>query len=146
VRLDTRPVKSPTAVPATPPADSALLPSRQLLVIELVIVLARHWEGDLILGKGGTSTIGTVVERASRFVLLVHLAGRRTALDFQHALVPVIGSLPDQPPRGGPAGRDRQCLPWFLSRRSGEARVRGAPLGASWFRLTKHLQSRSCQG
>lgn len=55
-----------------------------------------HWEGDLILGQAGGSAIGTLVERASRFVMLVHLPGRRTALDFQEALVPVIASLPDQ--------------------------------------------------
>ena len=55
-----------------------------------------HWEGDLILGKGGTSAIGTLVERTSRFVLLVHLPGRRTAEEFAAALVPVIATLPDQ--------------------------------------------------
>lgn len=55
-----------------------------------------HWEGDLILGKAGGSAIGTLVERASRFVLLVHLPRRRTAEDFAEALIPVLQTLPDQ--------------------------------------------------
>jgi IS30 family transposase len=55
-----------------------------------------HWEGDLILGKAGGSAIGTLVERASRFVLLVHLPKRRTAEDFAEALIPVLRTLPDQ--------------------------------------------------
>lgn len=55
-----------------------------------------HWEGDLILGTRGGSAIGTLVERASRFVMLVHLPQRRTAEDFADALIPVLQTLPDQ--------------------------------------------------
>lgn len=35
-----------------------------------------HWEGDLILGKDRASAIGTIVERSTRAVILVHLKAR----------------------------------------------------------------------
>ena len=38
-----------------------------------------HWEGDLIMGKERQSAIGTLNERSSRTVLLVHLKGRDAA-------------------------------------------------------------------
>lgn len=38
-----------------------------------------HWEGDLILGKGGKSQIAALVERATRFVVLQRIPYDRTA-------------------------------------------------------------------
>ena len=56
-----------------------------------------HWEGDLILGGTGTgSAIGTLVERATRFVLLLHLPDGHGALAVQNAMIDKITELPEQ--------------------------------------------------
>lgn len=53
-----------------------------------------HWEGDLIIGKGGRSAIGTLVERASRFLVLLHLPHGRTAELVRDALTRQLAKLP----------------------------------------------------
>ncbi len=53
-----------------------------------------HWEGDLIIGKGNRSAIGTLVERSSRYVMLVHLPNGRTAEAVRFALTRQIRRLP----------------------------------------------------
>jgi transposase, IS30 family len=54
-----------------------------------------HWEGDLILGSTASgSAIGTVVERMTRFVLLLHLPDDHGALALQDAIVAKMAQLP----------------------------------------------------
>ena len=53
-----------------------------------------HWEGDLIIGKAGRSAIGVLVERSSRYVVLLHLPHGRTAEDVRAALTRQISKLP----------------------------------------------------
>ena len=56
-----------------------------------------HWEGDLIMGSVETNTaVGTLVERATGFVMLLHLPDGHGALAVQEALVAKMATLPEQ--------------------------------------------------
>lgn len=54
-----------------------------------------HWEGDLIIGRRGLSAVGTLVERASRFVMLLHLPHGHSAEQVREALARKILTLPE---------------------------------------------------
>ena len=55
-----------------------------------------HWEGDLLVGRDNKSAIGTLVERRTRYVLLVALPGGRSAEHVRAALAAQVRTLPDQ--------------------------------------------------
>jgi transposase, IS30 family len=53
-----------------------------------------HWEGDLIIGRGCKSAVGTLVERTSRYVMLLHLPEGRDAHRVEQAMRQAITALP----------------------------------------------------
>lgn len=54
-----------------------------------------HWEGDLIMGKNSKSAIGTLVERTTRFVMLLHLPEGHSPAQVERAMVAATHKLPD---------------------------------------------------
>jgi len=59
--------------------------------------LPGHWEGDLIVGKDGKSCIGTIVERTTGFLILIHVpAGANRVEAVRDGLIRKMGALPDE--------------------------------------------------
>ena len=54
-----------------------------------------HWEGDLIVGSNCRSAIATLVERQTRYVMLVHLPDDHSATAVRDGLLATIKTLPD---------------------------------------------------
>ena len=55
-----------------------------------------HWEGDLILGStASNSAIGTLVERTTGFVVLLHLPEDRTAATLADAMSAKVPEIPE---------------------------------------------------
>jgi IS30 family transposase len=54
-----------------------------------------HWEGDLVSGAANQSAIATLVERTTRYVMLIALPQGRSAPAVAAALTTAIGRLPD---------------------------------------------------
>jgi len=53
-----------------------------------------HWEGDLITGAANKSAIGTLVERSTRFTLLLHLPADHRAETVRDQIAAQIRTLP----------------------------------------------------
>lgn len=53
-----------------------------------------HWEGDLIIGTEGGSAIGTLVERKTRFTILLHLPNGHSADEVADAMIREMKTFP----------------------------------------------------
>jgi transposase, IS30 family len=71
-----------------------------------------HGEGDLITGASNRSAIGTLVDRASRYTILLYLPGRHTAEAVRDALIAAFCQLPP---------RLRRSLAWGPGQGNGTA-------------------------
>nr|WP_086008090.1 IS30 family transposase [Nocardia concava] len=80
--------------PRTKFADMVMISERPAEVADRAV--PGHWEGDLIIGAGQGSQIGTLVERASGFVMLLHLPTGRDANTLAQAMIEKMATLPTQ--------------------------------------------------
>ncbi|CCI51465.1 IS30 family transposase [Nostocoides jenkinsii] len=54
-----------------------------------------HWEGDLIIGKNGASAAATMVERMSRYTVIVALHHGKSSDDLAEVLIEHVNALPE---------------------------------------------------
>ncbi len=91
-----------------------------------------HWERDLVIGKGGKPAVATLVERTSRFLILVPLTGR-DPLTVSDAVISAVGPLPPTIKRsptwdcGAGNGSAQKC---YGHRAAGDPRSPALTMGA----------------
>jgi len=56
--------------------------------------VAGHWEGDLILGKHKRSALGTLVERTTRYLILVPLGNKKDAVTVRQEFAKAFQTVP----------------------------------------------------
>ena len=71
-----------------------------------------HWEGDLILGTANGSAVGTLVERSTRFTILLHLPGRHDAESVAQAMIREMSRLPEHLRRSITWDRGSELAAW----------------------------------
>ncbi|WP_107706354.1 IS30 family transposase [Nocardioides allogilvus] len=83
-----------TRNPASPYKEAFKISERPAEVADRAV--PGHWEGDLIMGGTASgSAIGTLVERSTRFTILLHLPGRHDSNAVAEAMIREMGKLPE---------------------------------------------------
>lgn len=96
VHLRTRRVKRrpQRRVAVGPPRIRDMVPIRLRPAEVTARAVLGHWEGDLVVGRRGLSHVGTLVERSTRYLVVLHLpngAGTDSVID---ALSAAVADLP----------------------------------------------------
>jgi transposase, IS30 family len=89
-----RPRRASTALPDGKIPGMVMISERPAEVADRAV--PGHWEGDLIVGASHGSVIGTLVERSTRYVMLLHLPDGGNATAVRDALITTLGTLPTQ--------------------------------------------------
>lgn len=75
-----------------------------------------HWEGDLIIGAKGRSAVGTLVERSTRYTLLLYLPkGTDLSVWSEGELDVIAGELNDRPRKTLDWDTPRECFGVLLA-------------------------------
>jgi len=72
--------------------DKVMIADRPAEVADRAV--AGDWEGDLITGVENRSAIGTLVERVTRFTVLLHLPNSHGAAEVRDAIIAAMTDLP----------------------------------------------------
>ncbi len=114
-------------------AEPNKIKSMRRLALRPASVLDRvepgHWEGDLIIGKKMTAAIATLVERTSRYLILVHLPCGYKAPQLRDALIEQYGLI---------APELRKTLTWDQGREMAAHEQTEAALGTKIYFCEPH--------
>lgn len=94
-----------------------------------------HWEGDLLIGRNRQSALGSLVERTTRFVILVPLRDK-TAEEVRKAFAREMKSLPTQLKRSLTYDQGREMAEHKLFTRDTNMKVYFAHPASPWERGT----------